>query len=118
MVGAIFFIVLIMVFILLIPFSFLAHYALMSIPIFEMILQLMVLVLFTSTMGFAVSTMVKNGNATAVVMVIFGLVFLILADGLAESKWNILLNPFRIPGDVNEIIWHNTIRQTESSCQS
>jgi hypothetical protein len=106
-----FIIVLIMVFILLIPFSFLAHYALMSIPVFEMILQLMVLVLFTSTLGFAVSTMVKNGNATAVVMVILGLVFLIMAEELDESKWNIFLNPFRIPGNVNEIIWHNTIQQ-------
>ncbi len=105
------FIVLIMVFILLIPFTYLAHYALVSIPIFEMILQLMVLVIFTSTLGFAVSTMVKNGNATAVVMVIFGLVFLIMADALEESKWNIFLNPFRTPGNINEIIWHNTIRQ-------
>lgn len=106
-----FFIVLIMVFLLLIPFTFIAHYALISIPIFKMILQLMVLVLFTSTLGFAVSTIVKNGNAAAVVMVVFGLVFLILADTLDESKWNLFLNPFKVPGNVNEIIWQDTVRQ-------
>jgi len=106
-----FIIVLIMVFLLLIPFSFMAHYALMSIPIIKMILHLMVLVLFTSTLGFAVSTIVKNGNATAVVMVIFGLIFLILIDVVEGSKWNVFLNPFRVPNNINEIIWLDTVKQ-------
>lgn len=106
-----FFIVLVMVFILLIPFTFLAHYALISTPIFKMILHLMVLVAFASTLGFAVSTIVKNGNATAVVMVVIALIFLILTENMEESKWNLFLNPFRIPGDINEIVWHETIRQ-------
>ncbi len=106
-----FIIVLFMVFILLFPFAALAHYALMSIPILEMILQLMVLVIFISTLGFAVSTIVKSGNATAVIMVIFGLVFLILIEGLEESKWNIFLNPFRTPNDINEIVWRGIVVQ-------
>ena len=103
--------VLVIVYVLLFPFAALAHYALVSIPIFEMVSQLMILVLFVSTLGFCVSTLVKNGNATAVIMVILGLVFLILADELDYSKWNILLNPFRDPDSVNEIVWLETIRQ-------
>ena len=71
----------------------------------------MVLALFTSTLGFCVSTVVKNGNATAVVMVIFGLVFLILIDAIEDSKWNIFLNPFRYPDYINEIVWQETVRQ-------
>jgi len=106
-----YFIVLIMVFILLIPFTFIAHYALMSVPIFKMVMQLMVLVLLTSSLGFSVSTMVKNGNAAAVVLVIFGLVFLILAEPLEGSKWNVFLNPFKVPRNINEIIWQDTVRQ-------
>ena len=62
--------VLIIVFIVLFPFAYIAHYALVSIPIVEMVLQLMVLAVFTSTLGFCVSTLVKNGNATAVIMVL------------------------------------------------
>lgn len=103
--------IILIVFVLLIPFAALAHYTLVSVPIMEMVLQLMVVVLVTSTMGFCVSTLVKNGNATAVIMVVFGLVFLILSDELEYSKWNVFLNPFRDPSRINELIWIETIRK-------
>ncbi|MBL7111594.1 MAG: hypothetical protein ISS19_06610 [Bacteroidales bacterium] len=103
--------VLIIVYVLLFPFAFIAHYALVSIPIVKMVSQLMILVVFASTLGFCVSTIVKNGNATAVIMVILGLVFLILSDELDDSKWNIFLNPFRNPDYINEVVWIETIRQ-------
>ena len=103
--------ILVLVFLLLIPFSALAHWALISYPFLRMIFHLMVLVFFVSALGFYVSTLVKNGNATAVIMVIFGLVFLILSDGIQHSKWNLFLNPFDIPWDINDIVWQETIRQ-------
>ncbi len=103
--------VLVLVFLLLFPFASIAYYALMSFPIFRMVLQLMVLVLFTSSLGFMISTLVKSGNAAAVILVIIGLAFLILGEQLEHSKWNIFLNPFKVPGDVNEVVWQETIRQ-------
>ena len=103
--------ILVLVFVMMFPFAGLAWYALMSFPILPMILHLMVLVLFVSALGFCLSTIVKNGNATAVIMVILGLFFLILADELDESKWNIFLNPFSTPRDLNEIVWREIIRQ-------
>ena len=106
-----FFMVLVLVFILLIPFASIAYYALMSFPLPRMVLQLMVLVLFTSSLGFMISTLVKSGNAAAVIMVVIGLAFLILGEPLEGSKWNIFLNPFNIPRDVNDLVWQETIRQ-------
>lgn len=103
--------ILVLVFVLLFPFAGLAWYALVSYPIMPMILHLMVLVLFVSSLGFCLSTLVKNGNATAVIMVILGLFFLILADELDESKWNMFLNPFSTPRDLNDIVWREIIRQ-------
>jgi hypothetical protein len=103
--------VLVIVFATLFPFAWIAHYALVSIPILKMVLQLMVLAVFATSLGFCVSTLVKNGNATAVIMVVLGLVFLILADEIDYSKWNVFLNPFREPGNMNEYIWKETIRQ-------
>jgi len=103
--------IILLVFLLLFPFAGLAYYALLSFPVMKMILQLMVLVLFISALGFCLSTIVKNGNATAVIMVIVGLALLIMADALQESKWNIFLNPFDMPGDINEIVWREIIRQ-------
>ncbi len=106
-----FLMVLVIVFILLIPFTALAYWALMSLPVFKMIAHLMVLVFFVATLGFALSTILKNGNATAVVIVIIALALLIFADALESSKWNILLNPFDMPGSSNELVWQTTVRQ-------
>ncbi len=103
--------ILLLVFLLLFPFAGLAYYALISFPILRLILHLMVLVVFVSSLGFSLSTMVRNGNATAVIMVVIGLALLILADALEGSKWNIFLNPFDIPRNINEIVWQETIRQ-------
>lgn len=103
--------VLVLVFIILFPFAGLAHYALVSIDIFNLVLHLMVLAVFASCLGFGISTIVRNGNATAVIMVILGLFFLILSDWLEYSKWNVFLNPFRETSDINEIVWNQTIRQ-------
>ncbi|MDX2431903.1 MAG: hypothetical protein QNK35_13285 [Bacteroides sp.] len=103
--------ILVLVFLLLFPFAGLAYYALISFPVMKVILHLMVLVVFVSSLGFSLSTMVRNGNATAVIMVIVGLALLVLADALEGSKWNIFLNPFNVPRDINEIVWQETIRQ-------
>jgi len=106
-----YFMILVLVFLLLFPFAGLAWWALVSFPVMTMILHLMVLVLFVSSLGFCLSTLVKNGNATAVIMVILGLFFLILADELDESKWNMFLNPFNTRTDLNDIVWREIIRQ-------
>jgi hypothetical protein len=103
--------ILLLVFLLLFPFAGLAYYALISFPVLKMILHLMILVLFVSSLGFSISTMVRNGNATAVIIVVIGLALLILSEALEGSKWNIFLNPFRIPNDLNEIVWREIIRQ-------
>lgn len=102
-------IVFLIVFVLLFPFAIISNTFLMTIPILEMNLQLMVVVIFIGSLSFGVSTIVKNGNGTAVVMVIVGLVFLIFSDSLDESMWNIFLNPFDIPRNMNEIIWEGII---------
>ncbi len=103
--------VLVLTFLLLIPFAGLAYYALASFPFIQMVLQLMVLVFFASSLGFALSTIVKNGNAAAALVVIIGLAFLILSEPLEESKWNIFLNPFKSAGTINAIVWQEIVRQ-------
>jgi len=103
--------VLIIAYVLLFPLAAIANYALVDVPMVKMVSQLMILLLFTSTLGFCVSTIVKNGNATAVIMVVLGLIFLILADAIEYTKWNIFLNPFQTPGNINEVVWYETIRQ-------
>lgn len=106
-----FFLIMLIVFVLLIPFALITHIFLVSIPVMKVVMQLMVIVTFTATLGFGLSTLVKNGNGTAVIMVIIGVAFLIFSDTFYTSKWNIFLNPFMDPSRVNDFVWEKTIRQ-------
>lgn len=73
--------------------------------IINMSTQVMIPVIFLGMMAFMLSTLVRNGNGTAVIMIIFGVFFLILQEPLYRSQWNVFLNPFNIPSRVNETTW-------------
>jgi hypothetical protein len=51
------------------------------------------------------STIIGNGSGTAVVMIILGLGVWIGQSFIGGSQWNVFLNPFVIPQNVNEIVW-------------
>ena len=66
-----------------------------------------IIVVIIGFMAFMFSTLIKNGNGTAVVMVLMGVVLLILADALDRSMWNVFLNPYKPPWNMNEVIWQS-----------
>jgi hypothetical protein len=99
----------IIVYLLLIMLSFVSSIAIAIVPVFEMGFHLMFPIFFLGSLAFLVSTLVRNGNGTAVVMVVIGLGFWISSGILENSKWNIFLNPFRLPSDMNEAIWMDII---------
>jgi len=92
-------------FLIMILFTFLASVLIVKFRFINVTSQVMVPVLFLGTMAFMLSTVVRNGNGTAVLMIIFGLIFMILADALNKSQWNVFLNPYDIPNDINEATW-------------
>jgi hypothetical protein len=71
--------------------------------------QLMYPIVFLGSMAFMFSTLIKNGNGTAVVMVLIGVALLILQDAVERTQWNVFLNPFEIPSNLNEVIWQGLI---------
>ena len=93
------------VFVILLGLSFLSGFALVAVPVFEMVYQLMFPIFFLGSLAFMFSTLIRNGYGTAVVMVVIGLAFWISSGILENSKWNIFLNPFQIPSEMNEAIW-------------
>lgn len=97
--------VFVLVFVLLLGFTGLASIFLIPLNLVEMSWQVMYPVLFLGSMAFMFSTIVKNGNGTAVVMVILGILALILSENLERTQWNIFLNPFNVPRNMNEMIW-------------
>jgi hypothetical protein len=92
-------------FLIMLVFTFLSSLLIVKFRFVNMTVQVMVPVLFLGLMAFMLSTVVRNGNGTAVLMIIFSLFFMILSDFLRKSQWNVFLNPFFLPYDVNETTW-------------
>ncbi len=80
------------------------------VPVFEMVFQIMFPVIFLGCAAFMVSTIIRNGSGTAVVMIIFGMVFWLARDFFEDHrKWDIFLNPFVLPENINEAIWADIV---------
>lgn len=95
----------IIAFLIMLVFTFLASVLIVKFRIISVTAQIMVPVIFLGMMAFMLSTVVRNGNGTAVIMIIFGLIFMILSDFLRKSQWNVFLNPYDLPYDVSETTW-------------
>lgn len=98
-----------LIFIIIILFSAVASVLLYKIEVLEMAYQLMYPIVFMGSLAFMFSTVVKNGNGTAVIMVLIGVALIILQDAIERTQWNVFLNPFQIPNNFNEIIWQGLI---------
>lgn len=95
----------IIAFLIMLVFTFLSSVLIVKFRFVNMTAQVMVPVLFLGVMAFMLSTVIRNGNGTAVLMIIFGIFFMILSDALRKSQWNVFLNPYQLPYDVNETSW-------------
>ena len=67
-------------FLIVLGFTAIGSVAIYPVRIFEMAGQLMFPLLFIGSLGFMFSTIIKNGNGTAVVMIIIGVFLLILIE--------------------------------------
>lgn len=99
----------VLIFIIIAFFAAIASVLLYKINILEMAYQLMYPIVFIGSMSFMFSTLIKSGNGTAVVMVLIGVTLLILQDAIDRTQWNVFLNPFEIPRNLNEVIWQGLI---------
>jgi hypothetical protein len=95
----------IIAFLIMLVFTFLSSVLIVKFRIVSMTGQVMAPVIFLGVMAFMLSTIIRNGNGTAVVMIVFGLLFLILSGTLSRSQWNVFLNPYSVPRDLNEVSW-------------
>ena len=92
-------------YLILLAFTFLSSVMIVRFPVVSMATQVMMPVLFLGMMAFMLSTVIRNGNGTAVVMIIIGIFFLILEEPMHKSQWNVFLNPFEPAWDVSETAW-------------
>jgi hypothetical protein len=95
--------------VILIILGNLANLTLYRFSILPMIGQVLFPITFLSSLGFMLSTLIKNGNGTAIVLVIITFIFFIFFEPLEYSAYNIFLNPFSEPRDMSEFIWLTVI---------
>jgi hypothetical protein len=92
-------------YLIMLVFTFLASVLIVKFRFVDVTSAVMVPVIFLGIMAFMLSTLVRNGNGTAVIMIVFGMFFMMLSESLSKSQWNIFLNPYELPYDVNERTW-------------
>ena len=97
--------VFVLVFLMMFGITAMSYYLLAPVTIFYMTWNVMFPIYFLGSMAFMFSTIIRNGNGTAVVMVIIGVLLLIISSALNRTMWNIFLNPFDIPNRLNEMVW-------------
>jgi len=102
--------ILLLVFMLILMAAF-SWFSIVQIPVLKIAFQLLSPLFFLACLTFLFTTLIRNGNGAAVVMVIIGLVFFIMNEPLANSKWNLFLNPYNIPVEMNLSVWMNVIHQ-------
>jgi hypothetical protein len=98
-------------FALLVILAGLSSVVFVQVPILEIVYQLMFPIFFLGALSFMLSTVIRNGNGTAVAMVVIGMAFWIAEEALVQSKWNLFLNPFRDPEQMTAAAWSGIIYQ-------
>jgi len=95
------------VYLILVFYAFLARILLYPVAPFLMAAQLMVPVMLFGNMAFLYSTLIRNGNAAAVLSVLSVILVLILSSTpIAQNKaWDMTINPYEEPENINAAIW-------------
>lgn len=98
-------------FLILFLLSLLSYLALTAVPVFEMVFQLAFPLLFIGSLTFMVSTFVKSGAGTSVIMVIIGMALWLGKQSFLEDnrKWDVFLNPFSHPENMNLAVWSDIV---------
>jgi len=81
-------------------------FVLAEVSIFMMVFHLMFPVLFTGSLAFMFSTIIRNGNGTAIIIVLFGIFFWISKSYIGDTEWFVFLNPYEMPENMNEVVWY------------
>ena len=92
-------------FVILLFLAIIANITMYRFNVLPMLGQVLFPIAFLSSLAFMISTKIKNGNGTAIVIVIVSFVFFIFAEPLEYSPYNVFLNPFSEPRDMSEFIW-------------
>jgi hypothetical protein len=93
-------------YVILVAFAEIASIGLFRINIFEVAWQLMYPMYFIGMMAFMLSTVIRSGTGTAVVMVVLGIGLVMFSGAVDRTFWNVFHNPYDLPRRMNDVVWH------------
>lgn len=96
-------------FVLILLLAYVTDLLVVEVPPVDLAVQTMVPSLFIGMLCFMFSSIVRNGNGTAVLIIVLGVILFALNNSLGDSKWNVFLNPFDVPLDKNPEIFYDTV---------
>ena len=100
----------VIVFVMLVIYSLIAYILVYPISPLGMAYHLMYPVLFMGGLSFYLSTVTRNGNATALLIIILGIAMIFLRGSLfRDTMWDISLTPYHIPENIHPVIWESTV---------
>ena len=91
---------------ILVAFAEIASIGLFRVNIFEVAWQLMYPMYFIGMMAFMLSTVIRSGTGTAVVMVVLGIGLVMFSGAVDRTFWNVFHNPYDLPRRMNDVVWH------------
>lgn len=100
------------IFVLLLLFSLMTSYLLCPTDVFGMTIQIMFPLFFLGNMTFWLSTITRSGNATAIIMIILGIILTFMGtknNGIGNTVWDVFINPFHANNQINPVVWANTL---------
>ncbi|MBN2813034.1 MAG: hypothetical protein JXQ80_03095 [Bacteroidales bacterium] len=106
-----FFLSVLLLFCLLLVMAAISWFSVVRIPVLFMVIQLMSPLFFLACLSFLFTTIVRNGNGAAVAVIVVCLLFFMMNEPLANSKWNLFLNPYNTPIDMSLSVWQNVVKQ-------
>lgn len=104
-----FFLTIVIATVILLVLAAIANLALHRFSMLPMIGQVLFPIVFLSSLAFMCSTLIKNGNGTAIVIVIVSFIFFVFSEPLEYSVYNVFLNPFSEPREMSKFIWLTVI---------
>lgn len=98
------------VYFIIVLYAFSASLLLYPTNPFEIAAQLMLPVMLFGNLAFFYSTVTRNGNASAVLIILTSILLFILSNTLLKNKyWSVILNPFDLPEQIHSSVWEVTI---------
>lgn len=97
------------IFVFLLLFTSIGSWLLYPIDPLSVAGQLMFPICFLGSLSFLFSTWIKNGNATAVIMVLLGLGLTIFSEILEDTLWDVFLNPYDTPRQFSQLAWQQIV---------